>query len=240
MSLGYKNLIQLMQEPEVNSYSDFELLEHKINIFTEDSVWPNGLFIFDCPAELNSIVDQTINKSSLLFLTETDNACFNKKISNYNSVDIWYSMYLNLDEIKNVSSTNKLLIARVIQKKQLQFWKEKAELVFFRGHKMSEKIIDNLLTSKKFKFINFVFEKKNVGQALLYENYNSTGLYFFTIYEEFRNQKLGNLALEQLCLYVSNQGQKLFLLQSTRQAKNLYSKLGFQLEEKIIICKKNE
>lgn len=229
-----------MQEPEVNNYSDFELFENKINIFTHDSVWPNGLFIFDSPAEFNSIVRQTINKSNLLFLTESDNACFDRKMTNYKTVDIWYSMYLNLDGFKNLSSSKNLNIVPVFQNKQLQFWKEKAELVFFKGNKLSEKVIDNLWASKKFKFLNFICENKLVGQALLYQNNNSTGLYFFTIYEEFRNQNLGKLALQQLCIFVVNQGQKLFLLQSTRQAKRLYSKLGFQIEEKIIISKKND
>jgi hypothetical protein len=77
-----------------------------------------------------------------------------------------------------------------------------------------------------------------IGQAFLYYNNDEAGLYFFSIFEQFRKNGFAKKAL--LCLYerISKKSITRLSLQSTRQAKNLYSQLGFKMEDKIFVYKK--
>ncbi len=238
MTLGYNNLAKFLREKEVNELSEIRLFENCIEIVTPGCIWPNGFYFFSSQSDTNSIIHGIQNRTDVLFVAENDNITFDFRSLGYMPADIWYSMSLNLGSIDFIKISNELHLKNIVDENEMMLWKKNTELVFFNGNSMSLKTIENFIGSDNFQLLHIVNGLETIGQAMLYFNNDEVGLYFFAIYQVYRNNGYGKLAINQLCSYLQMGGYKKFVLQSTRKAKELYLNAGFSLEEKIYLYKK--
>jgi ribosomal protein S18 acetylase RimI-like enzyme len=238
MNVGFNNLKNLIKEKEVHHFSTLVSNDNSLEIITNDSAWPNGFYFFSqnennlMPIDLKSI------NSELFFISETDKNLFDLKSMNFRPADIWYSMFTDNLEVSSYDLTNELELKIIKEKNEILFWLQSTELIFFNGFKLSEKLFLHLIQSGNFEMVSFSHHGDIIGQAFLYYNNVEAGLYFFSIFEQFRRNGFAKKAL--LCLFdrISKKGITRFSLQSTRQAKNLYGQIGFKMEDKIFVYKK--
>ena len=238
MNVGFNNLKNLLEKKEINHFSTLEINGNTLEIITTDSAWPNGFYFFSQNEYDTVSIDLKSIKSDLFFISDSHKNLLDFKSLNFRPADIWYSMFTDNLEVSGSDLTNELELKIIKERNELLCWVQSTELIFFNGHKLSEKLFLNLIQSGNFEMVSFSHRGEIIGQALLYYNNVEAGLYFFSIFEQFRRNGFAKKAL--LCLFdrISKKGITRFSLQSTRQAKNLYSQVGFKLEDKIFVYKK--
>ncbi len=238
MNVGFNNLKNLLEKKEVHHFSTIEKYVNTLEIITNDSVWPNGFYFFSQNENDILSIDLKSITSDLIFISETHKNLFDFKSVNFRPADIWYSMFTDNLEVSTYDPTNEFELKIIEEKNEILFWLQSTELIFFKGHKLSEILFLHLIRSGNFEMVSFSHHGDIIGQALVFYNNVEAGLYFFSIFEQFRRNGFAKKAL--LCLFerISKKGITRFSLQSTRQAKNLYSQVGFQLEDKIFVYKK--
>lgn len=238
MNVGFNNLRNLLVEKEINHFSTLEKFGNSLEILSIDSAWPNGFYFFpQNEKDIVSIDLKSIN-TDLLFFSETHKNLFDFKSLSFRPADIWYSMFTDNLDVSNYNLTNELELKNIIEKNEILFWLQSTELIFFKGNKLSEKLFLNLIKSGNFEMVSFGHGGDIIGQAFLYYNNDEAGLYFFSIFEKFRMQGFAKKALIYLFDRISKKGITRLSLQSTRQAKDLYSQVGFKMEDRIFVYKK--
>ena len=238
MNFGYNNLINLLQEKEIGSFSKQRKVGNVIELVSDNSIWPNGFYHLSQLQSSGEIDKFLVPESDLIFILESDVDKYNFKTMGFRPADVWYSMFLNLHSAKCINSSNKVHLRLVESADDLSVWKKHVERIFFNNFFIANDLISCLHKSNKFAFLNFFVANEIVGSALLYLSGKDVGLYFFAIHENYRKNGFGFDALVCVCNFVVQKGGSKLMLESTRQGKELYIRSGFQIEERIHIYKR--
>jgi N-acetylglutamate synthase-like GNAT family acetyltransferase len=238
MNLGYNNLQNLLLEKEIHSNSSIRKIGNLVELVSENSIWPNGFYYFSNDQSNNEIEEALVPESDLIFILESDINKINFRTLGFRAADIWYSMFLDLDKDKYQDVGGIVQLIPIQSTNDLLVWKQHTERIFFNNFTISDSFLLSLLGVEKFSFLNFFVGTEVVGTALVYFSGEDAGLYFFAIHEDYRKNGFGYRALDCICNFVVQKGASKLMLQSTRQGKDLYSRSGFQLEDRIHLYKR--
>ena len=234
--------MNIEKEIQNNLFAFYKLVvsEASLNFFYgEDYKWVNSIpwpnFIFDeNPMEIKKIIKEVADKKNkeipYFWITKHthSNLKFQKLLSDskFLKVMTWPGMAIDLS--MNSFNKPKLNVIQVKTKEQLKEWFNIVNLSFFNKKFSEMEIFIKIFNSKKVVLYIGYHNSVAVATSLMFLNSESAGLYLIATLPEYRNKGFGREITKIALLDAKNSGYKIAVLQATKDAFEMYKKIGFK------------
>ncbi|MEA3495054.1 MAG: GNAT family N-acetyltransferase [Bacteroidota bacterium] len=230
------------KEIQNNLFAFYKLVasEASLNFFHGDDYkwvnsipWPN--FIFDeNPNKIEKIIKEVADKKNKeipsFWITKNthNNLKFQHLLSDANFLKVmtWPGMAIDLS--KNSFDKPKLKVTQVKTKEQLKEWFKVIDLSFFYKRSSEEEIFIKIFNSQKVVLYIGYHNSVAVATSLMFSNNKSAGLYMIASLPEYRNKGFGREITKIALVDAKNSGHRIAVLQATKDAFEMYKKIGFK------------
>ncbi len=230
------------KEIQNNLFAFYKLVasEASLNFFYgEDYKWVNSIpwpnFVFDeNPVKAKNIIKEVADKENKeipsFWITKNthDNLKFQELLSDSNFLKVMTWTGMAIDLLTNSFIKPKLNVIQVKTKRQLKEWFNIVNLSFFNKKSSEEEIFINIFNSKKVVLYIGYHNSVAVATSLMFSNNESAGLYMIATLPEYRNKGFGREITKIALLDAKKLGHRIAVLQATKDAFEMYKKIGFK------------
>lgn len=217
-------------------------------IKSNTSRWPNLIFdaTFDSAKlekRVHQITEQIISgiAPSMWLVEEKDSSkmlSYYLKSYGYIICEEWCGMAIDLDRLNSKHSLiNNFSVKKVTNTSMLRYWLDITSTAFFRGQKLNEKMFKDLASNHDVEFFMGFSNNIPVATSLLHYSCGAAGIYFVSVYPEFRNHGYGTTITAASLFEAKKAGYHVGLLQATPMGERIYNKLGFEKYSKFNLFK---
>jgi len=201
------------------------------SIINHDSFWPNMVFNIKNNTAVE-IISQQKNKQNIppfLLIHSSDQIDYNLlEKKNFRILAQWKGMAINIYNTDfSFLETNKLKVLK-LKKENFNIWTKIVEKELFNGKKLDENLFKKISASDKIIIYLGYANNKPVATCLTYIDNDIPGYYMISTRKEYQNHGFGSYITLNAVYDSYKTGYKTGILQATKDAYNMYARLGFK------------